>query len=219
MKEIQRIRINQIKLPVTHTKAELDEAVKAKLHRKRLPAYDIVKQSIDARDKEHLLSIYNEEVPLDSEQGKQSMGIFKDRNILLTKRNPYAFKERVRAWDTSVKHLPLKVPPVIVGTGPAGLFCGYQLAKAGYQPILLERGKSVDQRLQQIEDYWQGAPLNESCNVQFGEGGAGTFSDGKLNSMIKDSYGRIREVLETFVSFGAHTDILYMNKPHNATDV
>lgn len=220
MKNIKKIRINQIKLPVMHTDTELGQAVKKVLHSKEIPVYDIVKKSIDARDKEHILYSYSVEVPFDAEFKKQQTKLLKDRNIVLTEYQAYEFKKRVQISDIYMEQRSgLKVPPIIVGTGPAGLFCGYQLAKAGFQPILIERGKPVDERIRQIEDYWNGAPLNEACNVQFGEGGAGTFSDGKLNSMIKDKYGRIGEVLRTFVTYGADSEILYLNKPHIGTDV
>lgn len=217
---MKRIRINQIKLPVLHTKEDLEQAVKKALQGKSFPSYDIVKKSIDARDKEHLLYSYSVEVPLTAELKKQQTRLLKDRNIILTEPQSYNFTKQVQTSDIYMEQKEgLKVPPVIVGTGPAGLFCGYQLAKAGYQPILIERGKPVDERVKQIEAYWNGAPLNEACNVQFGEGGAGTFSDGKLNSMIKDKYGRIEEVLRTFTTYGADSEILYRNKPHIGTDV
>lgn len=220
MKNTKIIRMNQIKLPVMHTKAELDQAVKKVLHSKEIPVYDIVKKSVDARNKEHLLYSYSVEVPFDAEIRKQQSRLFKDKNIVLTEHQVYTFQKQVQASEFYMEQREaLKVPPIIVGTGPAGLFCGYQLAKAGYQPVLIERGKSVDERIKEIENYWDGAPLNESCNVQFGEGGAGTFSDGKLNSMIKDKYRRIEEVLRTFVMYGADSEILYLNKPHIGTDM
>ena len=113
----------------------------------------------------------------------------------------------------------LKDAPVIIGMGPAGLFCGYMLAKYGYRPILLERGCDVDTRTKDVEEYWNGGKLNPESNVQFGEGGAGTFSDGKLNTLVKDKNGRNKEVLRIFVEFGAPEQILYENKPHIGTDV
>lgn len=109
--------------------------------------------------------------------------------------------------------------PVIVGTGPAGLFCGLSLARAGLRPVLIERGQSVLQRTEAVARFWEGGRLNPESNVQFGEGGAGTFSDGKLNTGVKDAFGRIRFVLETFVEAGADPEILYSYKPHIGTDV
>ena len=214
------IRINQIKLPVGHDNHALDLGVKRALKLSHVPEYRIVKKSIDARDKDNLLYIYSVEVSADTLTDKQKSGFGKNKNIVFTENTAYSFGYQVECLKEkygSAKQL--RVPPVIVGTGPAGLFCGYQLAKAGYQPILIERGSDVETRVRQIEDYWNGAPLNESCNVQFGEGGAGTFSDGKLNTMIKDKNKRIEQVLETFVAYGADSDILYVNKPHIGTDV
>lgn len=109
--------------------------------------------------------------------------------------------------------------PVIIGAGPAGLFCAYFLAMHGYQPVLLERGKDVDAREQDVEHFWATGELNPESNVQFGEGGAGTFSDGKLNTLVKDKDGKGRKVLEVFVECGAQEAILYENKPHIGTDV
>lgn len=107
--------------------------------------------------------------------------------------------------------------PVVVGTGPAGLFAGLVLAQKGYRPILLERGKPVEERAIDVGLFWTSGVLNTESNVQFGEGGAGTFSDGKLTTLIKDP--RCRKVLEEFVKAGAPEEILYLNKPHVGTDI
>lgn len=217
------LRINQIKLPVEHTRAELDLAVQKRVHRNAVPNYTIVKRSLDARDSAMLRYIYSVELPDTNFHSKELSRILSDKNIMLTKKKQYCFLDMRSEWEqekeSGISRGRLSYPPVIVGTGPAGLFCGYQLAKAGYQPILIERGMPVEERIGEIEAYWSGASLNPECNVQFGEGGAGTFSDGKLNTMIKDKAGRIDEVLRTFVAFGASEDILYVNKPHIGTDV
>lgn len=109
--------------------------------------------------------------------------------------------------------------PVIIGMGPAGLFCAYMLAKHGYRPIVLERGYDVETRTKAVEEYWQNGILQPESNVQFGEGGAGTFSDGKLNTLVKDKYGRSKEVMKIFVQAGAPEEILYESKPHIGTDI
>ncbi len=109
--------------------------------------------------------------------------------------------------------------PVIVGAGPAGLFCGYMLAKAGFRPLLLERGREVHKRREDVERFWREGELDPVSNVQFGEGGAGTFSDGKLTTTVKDPKGRMREVLRIFVEAGAPKEILYEARPHIGTDI
>ena len=135
----------------------------------------------------------------------------KNRNAVIKKETVYQFPP----CGTE----PLANPPIIIGTGPAGLFCGLMLAKAGYRPILLERGGSVEERKEAVETFWKGGKLDPQCNVQFGEGGAGTFSDGKLNTLVKDVSGRNGEVLRIFAEFGADPSICYVNKPHIGTDV
>lgn len=212
------LRINQIKLPILHTREDLDLAVQRRIHGRKVPDYRISKQSIDARDKSKLRYSYSVDLPDVKISGKELSRILSDKNIMLIEEKKYDFQRLVSDWQGGEKTM-LHHPPVIVGTGPAGLFCGYQLAKAGYQPILIERGLPVEERTREIEGYWSGGELNPECNVQFGEGGAGTFSDGKLNTMIKDRAGRIDEVLGTFVSFGAPGDIRYVNKPHIGTDL
>ena len=108
---------------------------------------------------------------------------------------------------------------MIVGFGPAGMFCGLMLARAGFSPLILERGEDVDSRTQKVEAFWRGGELNPESNVQFGEGGAGTFSDGKLNTLVKDPSGRNKKVLEILAEAGADPSITYVNKPHVGTDV
>lgn len=123
------------------------------------------------------------------------------------------------AGKLTVGELQLRDRPVIVGTGPAGLFCGYMLAKAGLRPLLLERGREVHKRREDVERFWREGVLEPDSNVQFGEGGAGTFSDGKLTTTVKDPKGRMREVLRIFVEAGAPEEILYEAKPHIGTDI
>ncbi len=211
--EIGMIQINQVKMAVGHTPEQLRTGV-AKLLRipeKDILKMDILRQSIDARKMPHIIYTYTVNVALTQENKvwKRLQGI----RLQIQRVEPveYRFPKCSKAAN--------KKKVVIVGTGPAGLFCGYYLALQGYCPILLERGKDVDTRTREVEEFWKGGKLNPESNVQFGEGGAGTFSDGKLNTLVKDKSGRNREVLRCFVQFGAKESILYEAKPHIGTDV
>ena len=160
----------------------------------------ILKHSIDARKKPQLFQVYTVGVTLCNKKLEEKViRRCKDKSLAIYMQNPYTFP--------STGKTKLSFRPVVIGTGPAGLFCGYMLAKHGYQPILLERGFDVDARTKDVEAYWNGGSLNPESNVQFGEGGAGTFSDGKLNTLVKDKQGRNQEVLRIFCAVwraGAH---------------
>ncbi len=203
------IRISQIKLPIKHTSEELKNAIikSLKLNSNDI-TYKIIKQSIDAR-KSEIKYIYTVEVELENE--KKIIAKVNNNNITLTKSEKYEF---VSHGNTKLSH-----NPVIVGCGPAGLFCAYMLSIQGYAPIVLERGEEVDDRKVTVEHFFDTGELNTESNVQFGEGGAGTFSDGKLNTMVKDKFHRNDFVLDTFVKFGADEKINYINKPHIGTDI
>jgi uncharacterized FAD-dependent dehydrogenase len=174
----------------------------------------IKKQSIDARKKEDVKLVLAVDVEIKDEAAllkkNRDKDIFVVSNI---KEEDKSFKSKN---NIAINECNRKI--IIVGAGPAGLFCALKLAEAGLKPILLERGEDVDKRIKSVSGFWQGKPLNPSSNVQFGEGGAGTFSDGKLNTMVKDIDGRMSEVYKTFVQFGADESILYINKPHIGTD-
>ena len=172
----------------------------------------IIKHSIDARKKPQIFQVYTLGIELKNKTLEEKAAKrCKNNHVTLSSQNPYVFQ--VSGQEA------LKEKPVIIGMGPAGLFCGYMLAKYGYRPILLERGYDVDTRTKDVENYWKGGSLNPESNVQFGEGGAGTFSDGKLNTLVKDKNGRNKEVLRIFTEFGAPEQILYESKPHIGTDV
>ncbi|SFR96291.1 NAD(P)/FAD-dependent oxidoreductase [Anaeromicropila populeti] len=173
-----------------------------------LKKIQILKKSIDARKKDDIKYIYAVSVEVSQEEAVLKK--LKNPNVVPYAVEPYSF--------TPCGAKKLAHPPIIVGSGPAGLFCGLQLAQAGFQPIVLERGYDVDKRVKAVEDYWKTGKLDSNCNVQYGEGGAGTFSDGKLNTAIKDPSGKIRKVLQTFVEYGAPEEIAYWNKPHIGTD-
>ncbi len=205
------IRINQVKMLPGHKPEELEHKIRKvlKLSDKDAFQWQIVKSSIDARKKPEIYLSYTVEVTGLKEQAV--MKRCKDRNVTLA--------ESVRYEFPAAGQMELAHRPVIVGTGPAGLFCGYMLALHGYRPILIERGQKVEERCQTVESFWESGVLDTECNVQFGEGGAGTFSDGKLNTLVKDKDGRNREVLSVFVEAGAPEAILYEGKPHIGTDI
>ena len=208
------IRINQLKLPVDHGKQDLiKKAAKLlKVPQEKIKSLTIRRQSIDARKKGELLYIYAVDIQI---EGNETSAVkrAKSPNILTVQEKRYQFPKP----EAGAEHLTER--PVIIGFGPAGLFCGLMLARAGFCPIILERGADVDTRTEQVRHFWESGVLNPESNVQFGEGGAGTFSDGKLNTLVKDVSGRNTEVLKILTEAGADESILYSSKPHVGTDV
>lgn len=200
------IRINQLKLNIHHSDKELEDKICKTLHIKNseLKTYFIVKRSLDARKKDDIKYVYTIQVDIDKPLK------IKDPNVSIDKTISYQLPENGPC--------DLKERPVIVGFGPAGMFAGLSLARAGLKPIIIERGEDSSARKATVEKFWETGKLNTSSNVSFGEGGAGTFSDGKLNTLVKDDFGRNTEVLRTFVDFGADSDILYVHNPHIGTD-
>lgn len=196
-------RIHQIKLKVGEDKNRLPVLIakKLKIKREDIIKWNIIKESIDARDKSNLKMVYS--IDFESKKNLDS-----NKACEIAPDMTYQKVESIYPKDKTI---------AIVGFGPCGMFAALTLAEMGYKPIVFERGKSVDERAEDVETFWQGGPLNEESNVQFGEGGAGTFSDGKLTTGIKDK--RIRKVLDDFHRFGAPDDILYKHKPHIGTDV
>lgn len=205
------IRISQLKLPITHSDSDLKKkaAKMLRISDTQIRKISIVRQSIDARHKNDLLFVYTIDLEVPDEQ--KIMRKVNHNNIMSIKPKSYVFPQ---SGTASLDHRP-----VIIGFGPAGLFCGYMLAKAGYRPLILERGEAVEQRQADVEQFWKDGILRTESNVQFGEGGAGTFSDGKLNTLVKDKDGRGHEVMKIFVEMGASEEILYQQKPHLGTDV
>lgn len=206
------IRVRQVKVPIDDAlqqKILPFLAKKLKIQEKEIVSYKIAKESIDARDKEKILFVY--EMDVDTT---------KEKEILERKKNFDVEKltEEVYRFPSSGEK-EMKTRPIVVGSGPAGLFAAYLLAEHGYFPIVIERGEKVEDRVKTVNEFWKTGKLNEQSNVQFGEGGAGTFSDGKLNTLVKDSCFRSKKVFETFVSCGASPEILWKQKPHIGTDV
>ncbi|WP_418539522.1 NAD(P)/FAD-dependent oxidoreductase [Massilistercora timonensis] len=206
------IQIQQIKLKIPHKETDVKKKFCKILHipEKRVRAFRILKRSLDARRKPELFYVYTAEAEVEGEKALRKRF---QKNGQITFRAPLPDYAYQAAGTEKLSHRP-----VIVGTGPAGLFCGYALARMGYRPILLERGAPVEERKKDVEEFWRTGALCPESNVQFGEGGAGTFSDGKLNTLVHDPDGRGREVLRLFASHGAPEEILYDSKPHVGTD-
>lgn len=205
------IRISQIKVPLEHTQQDIvhKAASMLRITPDRILSWQIRKKSVDARKKPEIFIIYTLDVTVASQE--KVLARCRNQQVQAVKEKPYSFPQ-CEDWPPDSR-------PVIVGTGPAGLFCGYMLAKHGYRPLILERGSCVEERVEDIGRFWREGVLDASSNVQFGEGGAGTFSDGKLNTLVKDKSGRNREVLRIFVEAGAPENILYEAKPHIGTDI
>lgn len=204
------IRIRQIKIDAL---ANQEEALKHKIvkllqiNETDLLDYEILRQSLDARNKGQIFYVYDIGVSIKNET-----------NILKSNHN-----ELIGIYEKPVHHAPIakdkNLVPYIIGAGPAGLFAALTFIEAGLKPIIIERGEDIDSRVQTVNKFWESGILNTNSNVQFGEGGAGTFSDGKLNTLVKDPDHLGSKVMETFVKFGAPKEILYSYKPHIGTDV
>ncbi|MEK6222531.1 MAG: hypothetical protein N2D54_09830, partial [Chloroflexota bacterium] len=204
------LRLTDIKLPLDHANEELQSAVLAKLGIPPEELIDVLvfKRSHDARRKNEIKLIYTLHVE-----------VKREKEILRKKRKNNSIRV---APDTSYKFVAqapknLSQRPIVIGSGPCGLFAGLVLAQMGFKPIILERGKPVRERTADTFGFWRQRELDPESNVQFGEGGAGTFSDGKLHTQMKDKKYIGRKVLEEFVKAGAPKEILYISKPHIGT--
>ncbi len=203
------IKIDSIKLSAKKN-TDLSDFVLNKYNiRQQVSDFRILKKSVDARDKEDIKFIYS--VSLSCDKKEEERLTKKYSNISFYKENDYLINK--------VKEENREKTVVVVGMGPAGLFASLALVNAGLNVIILERGKCVEDRIKDVEKYWNSGELDTESNVQFGEGGAGTFSDGKLNTGVSDKEGRKEFILKTFVKNGAKEDILYDSKPHIGTDV
>ena len=191
------IRIDNIKVAIGEELTKKHIAKRTKVAESDILDYKVIKKAIDARKKADVHYVYTV--------------------VATTKKKINGFSEYIEKKYKFPTGKALKNRPVIVGTGPCGLFAGLMLARCGLKPILLERGADVDARHNAVEEFWSTGKLDERTNVQFGEGGAGTFSDGKLNSGINDE--RCQFVLDTFAEFGAPNEITYTAKPHIGTDI
>lgn len=198
-------RISQFKIPADRDMSDKKEAIRCELDRRfGISSYDIriKKESIDARNRDNVCYVYTADFESDRKP--------RSKNVREVKGDEEKY----------IVPLPQVMPekrPVVTGFGPAGMFCALVLAEAGLRPLVIERGKAVEERLEDVERFWNEGVLDSESNVQFGEGGAGTFSDGKLTTGIKDS--RIKKVLGEFIEAGAPEEIRWQAKPHIGTDV
>jgi len=204
------IRLTEIKLPLNHDEAALPAAIinKLKIKPEQLKSFSMFKRGYDARKKSDIQLIYTLDVEVDQEATLLKK-FEKDQHVKPSPDTSYKY----------VAHAPANLSdrPVVIGLGPCGLFAGLLLAQMGFKPIILERGKEVRERTKDTFGFWRKKPLNTESNVQFGEGGAGTFSDGKLYSQVKDPKHYGRKVMSEFVAAGAPDEIMYVSKPHIGT--
>lgn len=206
------ITIRQIKVEVTKSSnLEIIKKIAKKIKVDFNDISDLVieKQSLDARDKNEIFYVY-----------ECSFKVKNESDVLRrNKSNNDLFKMIDKSYHfDKIGTIKLNKRPVVVGCGPAGLFSALLLAEKGYKPLIIERGEQVDKRIEDVNSFWENGKLNKNSNVQFGEGGAGTFSDGKLNTLIKDENNRGRKVFNVFVECGAPREILYSYKPHIGTN-
>ena len=205
------LRLTEVKLPFDHAEDAIRAAISQTL---RIPArsilsYTIYRRGVDARKSHAIVFVYTCDLEVADEA--KLLAKFKNKpQLTLAPDMSYHFAARA-------PEKPLTERPVIIGMGPAGLFAGLILAQSGFRPIILERGKTVRERAKDTFDFWRSGILDPESNVQFGEGGAGTFSDGKLHSQIKDRKHYGRKVLEELVKAGAPPEVLYVSKPHIGT--
>lgn len=203
------IRVNGIALKIDEDKELILNKVaqKLKISKEEIKNLKIIKESLDARKKSDIKYIYCVDIEHKNEQN--ILKKIKDKDVKIKEET---YKADIKCGDNELKNRP-----VIVGFGPCGIFAGLLLAEKGYKPLIIERGEDVDNRTQTVENFWKSGKLNAESNVQFGEGGAGAFSDGKLTTRIKDT--RCDYVLEKLVESGAPNEITYVAKPHVGTDI
>lgn len=199
------IRVKQVKVNILSDNILESLSKKLKVNIEDIINYNIIKKSIDARNKEEIYYSYELDVNLKNENK-----IKLNKDISISSKREYKIE---KTGNTKLKNRP-----IIVGSGPCGLFCALILAEQGYNPLVIERGEKVEDRVNTVSNFWKTNNIDTESNVQFGEGGAGTFSDGKLNTMIKDENNRFYKVFKTFVSCGAKENILTDNNPHIGTD-
>ncbi|MFJ2989071.1 NAD(P)/FAD-dependent oxidoreductase [Collimonas sp. NPDC087041] len=204
------LRLNEVQLPLDHPEDALHSAILERLGigAEAMLGYTIFRRSYDARKKSAVILTYTVDVEL-KDEAEVLKRLARDRTVMPTPDTNYHFVAQAPSQ--------LKSRPVVIGTGPCGLFAGLILAQMGFNPIILERGKAVRERTKDTWGLWRKRELQPESNVQFGEGGAGTFSDGKLWTQIKDPKHYGRKVLTEFVKADAPEEIMYVSKPHIGT--
>lgn len=219
------IKINQVKLGATESvkKLKLAAAKILKIEPKDISTLEVLRRSIDARKRPEIYFSYTVLVDTVFDVNKERKLVEKLKNRDISMETPVSYKlpqlnDKISGVDKREYFKNEENRPVVVGFGPAGMFAALVLARAGMHPIVYERGAEVDERIRNVEDLWEKGELHKESNPQFGEGGAGTFSDGKINTLVKDKDGRSRFVLDLFVGYGADPLILIDAKPHVGTD-
>lgn len=202
------LRVNELKLPINHSEEDIRKRLRSLLKTNNPFEYKIIRRSLDARKKPELFYNYIIDIQIENENAILKKA---DKKVSFISVKDYQFPYVIQQIDEDRR-------PVVIGLGPAGLFAALKLAENGFRPIVYERGASILERKKDVDEFWETGILNTESNVQFGEGGAGAFSDGKLNTLVKDKFGRNRDVLNNLVSFGAPSEILYDHKPHIGTD-
>ena len=207
------IRINNIKMPVKHSENDLKKTVFKlyKINENEVKSFEIAGQAIDARKKDNVVFVYAVDISFNFDEETEKKRFESVKNVRKIEKKPYSTEKIENFTETeNVKR------PIIVGSGPAGIFAGLVLAEAGLKPIIIEQGKNVDEREKDVYNFFKTGKLDKYSNVQFGEGGAGTFSDGKLNTNTNNF--RIQKVYDELILAGADPKINYMSKPHIGTD-
>jgi uncharacterized FAD-dependent dehydrogenase len=207
-------RIPELKLPLGHDEAAIRARISRELGTRpdNIASFRVEKKSFDARDRENIRVVYairvslNAPIELRPKRGGSSFTMVSE-----AEGQEAAYEFPAGKWELAER-------PIVVGAGPAGLFAALLLAEQGYRPLVLERGDPAELRAEKVREFWESGKLDPDSNIQFGEGGAGTFSDGKLNSTGKDKLGRNAKVLAEFIEAGAPEEIAYSNKPHIGTD-
>lgn len=208
------IRVTEVKLPLDHDEADLKQALYNRL--KQFPSeYQVIRRGYDARRRGDIQLVYTIDCSIDNEEEflrNHSL----DRNLSKTPEVRYQFVMS-RQTGEKIASQASYVRPIVIGAGPCGFMAGLLLAQMGLRPLILERGKAVRERTVDTFAFWRQSKFNPDSNVQYGEGGAGTFSDGKLHTQISDPYHYGHKVLTEFVRAGAPEEILYVSKPHIGT--